>query len=266
MKHLIGFILLCCLSTTEGVYAGSASGGEANLNPDDITKFAKAVEQYAALKGARVFLIGRKGRADSELPKGINFTHTAIAVYSKIELADGKTAMGYAIHNLYQDEDNLKISSLVMDYPVDFFWPAFELKAGIIIPTPELQQRLLEAIATGVNKTVHNQKYSILSNPFNDELQNCTEHTLDIINAAIYQTTDVSRLKANAKAHFKPQNIRKTLKLAFGSLFMNDLTTRDHHGKIYTTTFTTIGQYLVQNKLVAETVIFNEDGSAIQLL
>jgi hypothetical protein len=41
-----------------------------------------------------------------------------------------------------------------------------------------------------------------LANPFNIQFQNCTEFTLDLINAAIYQTKDIAQLKANAKAYF----------------------------------------------------------------
>jgi hypothetical protein len=41
----------------------------------------------------------------------------------------------------------------------------------------------------------------VISNPMNSQLQNCTEHTLDLINAAIYQSTDVAKIKAHIRAH-----------------------------------------------------------------
>lgn len=259
------FLFIALLASN--AWAGSASTNEAILDPLKIAKFAKDVEKYAALNGARAFIIGRIGRSPKDMPKGIKFTHTAIAVYSSIQLSNGEMVKGYAIHNLYQKADKPDVSSLVVDYPVDFFWGVHSLEAGVIIPTPELQTRLIEAIVNGANETVHNPNYSVIANPFNSEFQNCTEHTLDIVNASIYQTTDIKKLKANAKAHFKPQRVRTGgFKLLLGSLFMDDVTTRDHDGKVHTTTFTSIGRYLDENGLASKMVILDQEGNAADLL
>lgn len=241
-------------------WAGSNSNQKAVLNPIAIKKFAKDIEKYAAAQGARAFIIARAGRPEKDLPKGIKFTHTAIAVYSSITLTNGEQVQGYAIHNLYQKEGELDKSSLVVDYPVDFFWGVQTLKAGVIIPTPQLQQRLIEVIASGKNKLVHNENYSVIANPFNNLFQNCTEHTLDIINAAIYQTTDITRLKANAKAYFKPQRVKiSPFKLMLGKAFMDDVTTKDHPNKIYTSTFSTIAHYLKKNELLEKAIIYKDN-------
>jgi len=256
--QIISAILIILIPASS--WAGSTSKQQAVLDPIAIKKFAKDIEKYAAAQGARAFIIARAGRPEKDLPKGIKFTHTAIAIYSSITLTDGEQVKGYAIHNLYQKEGELDKSSLVVDYPVDFFWGVQSLKAGIIIPTPQLQQRLMEAIATGKNKQIHNKDYSVIANPFNDQFQNCTEHTLDVINAAIYQTTDINRLKANAKAYFKPQKVKVSpFKLMLGKMFMDDVTTKDHPKKIYTATFSTIAQYLENNELLDTAVIFKQN-------
>ena len=269
MNKLIHVFVVICFSFTgvTGVsYAGSQQEAAARFQPEEIVIFAKSVEKYAAQQQARAFIIARVGRPENDLPEGIRFTHTAVAVYSAITLDNGETVKGYAIHNLYQNNDNVSKSSLVTDYPVDFFWGAQELKAGIIIPSMELQEKLIEIISSGKNKTLHNEKYSVISNPFNNQYQNCTEHTLDVINAAIYQTTDKTQLKLNAKAHFSPQRVKTNpFKLALGSMMMDDLTTRDHKGKVYTTTFTTIAKYLSKYQLAESTVIFNAKGEIEQI-
>ncbi|MGJ8693076.1 MAG: DUF2145 domain-containing protein [Thalassotalea sp.] len=265
MKKLI-ITLLCCAVISTPSYAGSQQTAAPVFQPEEITTFAKSVEKYAAKQQARAFIIARMGRPKADLPKGISFTHTAIAIYSAITLDNGETVKGYAIHNLYQQADKLNRSDLVTDYPADFFWGAHSLQAGIIIPSAELQQRLIDIVSSGQNKTLHNPKYSVLANPFNNQYQNCTEYTLDMINAAIYQTTDSKQLKLNAKAHFKPQRVRtNAFKLALGSMFMDDVTTRDHKGKIYTTTFTTIAKYLTDNSLASPAVILDQLG-AVQTL
>jgi hypothetical protein len=258
------FILtaLCC----SPVWAGSQANKQAIIEPEKIVKFAKNVEKYAAEKGARAFIIARVGRPVKDLPKGIHYTHTAIAVYSNIQLTNGETAQGYAIHNLYQVDGKPNRSKLVQDYPVDFFWGVHTLKAGIIIPSDEIQTGLIELIASGKNSKLHNPKYSVIANPMNSQLQNCTEHTLDLVNAAIYQTTDIAKLKANTRAHYTPQRVRTSrFKLMFGSMLMDDVSTKDHKGKIATATFGSIHHYLEQYQLAKHGVTFYANGETMTL-
>ena len=267
MTKLLNIFFAAMVVITLPTFAGSAQNTDSQFSVEAVDKFAKEVELFAAKEGARVFIIGRVGRAEKDLPKGIKFTHTAIAVYSSITLDSGESVKGYAIHNLYQKEDQLDKSELVIDYPVDFFWGVNSLKAGIIIPTPNLQQRILAVIAKGKDKQLHNENYSVIANPFNNMLQNCTEHTLNIVNSGIYQTTDIEQLKNNAKQHFKPQRVKASpLKLMLGNMFMDDVSTQDHSGKVYTTTFTTIGTYLKNNKLLSKAVVLKRNGSTEQLL
>ncbi|MFT6268657.1 MAG: hypothetical protein ACJAVV_001472 [Alphaproteobacteria bacterium] len=239
--------------------AGSQQAAKIQHKPEEIVAFSKGVEKYAAAKGARAFIIARVGRPVNDLPKGIFYTHTAIAVYSAITLDDGSVVNGYAIHNLYQNADDKTKSQLITDYPVDFFWGAFNLTAGIVIPRPEIQQQLITLIANGDNKKLHNPKYTVLASPFNSMYQNCTEHTLDMLNAAIYKTTNAAQLKANAQAHFDAQRVKTNrFKLMLGSALMKDVTTRDHKGKVRTATFTSIAKYLQKYDLAEHAVTLDK--------
>ncbi|WJG10814.1 DUF2145 domain-containing protein [Aliiglaciecola sp. LCG003] len=259
-------VLLIFLLVVPSAWAGSQSQAEALHEPEKIIKFAKDVEKYAASKGARAFIIARVGRPEKDLPKGIKFTHTALAIYSNIELTNGEVLQGYAIHNLYQLNGQADKSELVVDYPIDFFWGAQELTAGVLIPSIELQQKLIELIASGNDKLLHNNNYSVIANPFNNQFQNCTEYTLDLINAAIYQTLDMEQLKVNAQAHFKPQKLSTSrFKLMFGSMLMDDVTTKDHKGKVYTATFSSLGRYLQSNQLSDDFVTFQANGEVTAL-
>ena len=267
MKYLILIILITSTFTVSPVFAGSAQKTEITLPVKLVEEFAKAVEVYAANEGARAFIISRVGRPEKDLPKGIKFTHTAIAVYSTITLESGEQVNGYAIHNLYQKTGQLNKSELVVDYPIDFFWGVNNLKAGIIIPTPALQSRIIDVIASGKDKQIHNENYSVIANPFNDIFQNCTEHTLNVVNASVYQTTDINQLKVTATEHFKPQKVKASpFKLMLGNWFVDDVSTKDHDGKIYTTTFSSIGRYLQNNDLLTKAVILYPDGVEAQLL
>jgi hypothetical protein len=233
--------------------AGSLAGGESVFPLENIAALSKKVERVAAERGARVFLLGRVGRPEASLPDGIEYTHISFGVYSSITTEDGRTVPGYAIHNLYQDAKRRTHSALVKDYPIDFLAAVQAMKVGVIIPKPELQKRLLAVLTSDTYEKLHNPNYSALSNPFNTKFQNCTEHTLDVINAAIYGTDDIEQLKENARAYFQPQQLKVSpLKLFFAQMFQADMRTSDQKGPIKTATSSTIANYLQEFGLVEE--------------
>jgi len=239
-------ILLTVTSLPACAASGSSSAAEEiHFSAEQIIKFAKQVEITLAGKGAQVAILARMGRPAAELPEGMHFTHVAFAVYSQITTADGRKIPGYAIYNLYQQNDHPEISTLVQDFPVDFFAGVAVLEAGIIIPSANLQQRLLEVINSPTYAALHDPHYSLIANPYTLGKQNCTEHTLDVISAAIYQTDDLRRIKANEKAYFKAQAVKvNPFKLALGSIFSAEIATSDQPGDPVTATFETIGLYL----------------------
>ncbi len=249
---MISSLLIC----TAPVCAGSAAGGEPQFEAGQIISFAKKVEKAVADRGARVFILARLGRLASDLPDGFHYTHVAFGVYSMIKTADGRQVPGYAIYNLYQDEKVRDRSKLITDYPVDFFAGVYELKTSILIPKPALQKQLLEVIASDTYRKLHNPDYSVVANPYNRQYQNCTEHTLDVINAAIYRTDDIRRIKANERAYFEAQRVRiNPLKMLVGALAMPDVKTSDQKGGIKTASFSTIARYLKQYDLVQEELV-----------
>ncbi|MDD4928506.1 MAG: DUF2145 domain-containing protein [Gallionella sp.] len=237
--------LLASMPACAGSFSSSSASAEIKFTPEQIIQFAKQVEKTLAAKGAHVAILARMGRPASELPEGMHFTHVAFAVYSQITTSDGRKVPGYAIYNLYQRNEHPEISDLVQDFPVDFFAGVAVMEAGIIIPSYELQQRLLEVINSPTYAALHDPHYSLIANPYTLGRQNCTEHTLDVINAAIYQTSDIKKIKANEKSYFVAQTVNvNPLKLALGSLFSAEVSTSDQSGKPVTATFETIAKYL----------------------
>lgn len=241
-------LLLCCV---QSVVAAGFSDGFSNTDSkprfttEQIIRFSKQVEKLVAAKGARVAIVSRMGRPLSEMPEGMHFTHAGFAVYSEIATLDGRILNGYAMYNMYQNDARPDTSNLVQDYPVDFFAGVAELEAGVIIPSAELQRRLLEVIVSPTYASLHEPHYSAISNPYTLGKQNCTEFMLDVINAAIYQTSSIKQIKANEKAFFKAQKVNvNPLKLILGALFSAEIATSDHEGEIVTATFETIADYL----------------------
>lgn len=218
------------------------------LDPEKVIRLAKKVEKELAARGAFVAIIGRKGRPAAEMPPGMAYTHAAFAVYSDIRTADGRTVRGYATYNEYQSDTEPDTSSLVQDYPVDFYASVATLEAGIIIPSAELQRRLLAVIQSPTYKALHDPRYSAIANPYTLGRQNCTEFVLDVIQAAIYNTSDIKVIKANTRAFFQAQPVQVSgLKLLFGSIFSREIALSDQPTMPpMTATFETLGRYLQQ--------------------
>ena len=257
----IAMVMLLCgvmqvpVAQAAGGFSSASSQAEETLHyqPEQILRFAKKVEKVMADKVAYVAILARKGRPKAEMPEGMAFTHTAFAVYSEITTKDGRKVPGYAIYNLYQQEKPPDVSDLVVDYPPDFFAGVAELEAGVIIPSPTLQQRLLQTITSPLYKSLHDSRYSVIANPYTLGRQNCTEFVLDVINSSIYQTGDINKIKAQEKAYFVAQEVNvNPLKLMLGSMFTDEVSLADHPKQAVTATFEKIGEYLVKYDKGAE--------------
>lgn len=260
IKHILVVlaVLIAIVPITKGFAGSSQATGEKYFEMDEIAEFAKKVERELAKRGARVAIVARVGRDRSKLPEGVSFTHVAFAVYSQITTGDGRNIPGYTMYNLYQRNEEPDRSDLIQDFPVDFFAGVEVLEAGIIIPTPELQKRLLAVLTSPAYQELHNPDYSVISNPFTLELQNCTEHTLDVIMAAIYQTNDEKTIKANLQEYFEPQKVNiNPLKLMLASMVIPDVATSDHPGSPVTATYTTINRFLTRYNGADEVLIIS---------
>ena len=237
---------LCSTSAFAGGFSQQADAQvESKFSLEEMISFSKQVEKSLAQKGARVAIVSRIGRPASELPEGVEYTHVAYWVYSSIKTADGREMPGYQVYNLYQKTGAIDHSELVNNFPPDFFAGVDSLKAGVIIPKPSLQAKLLKLIASDDYKKLHIPNYSVVANPFNAQFQNCTEFTLDVLISALYDTTDYKEIKANTVAYFKPQKIDLgAMKTTFGPLFVKDFSTKDQNGPILTATFGSIANFM----------------------
>lgn len=263
MKHLIALFSICfALLLPSLSWAGSTENGPTQLPREQIAAYSNALQKDLAKRGAAVAIVGRIGRDPESLPDGINYTHVAYWVYSKISHKDGSTSKGYRVYNLYQQSDDETVSRLVQDSPADFFAGVYQLDAGVIIPDPRLQKKLLQTIASPTYKNLHNANYSVLANPANRRFQNCTEHTLDVLMASLYGTSDPVQIKANIAAHFDPQTVRiGGLKRLLAPASSAALTTADHGAKIETATFSSIARFMAAHDLSDQIYRFTQDGA-----
>jgi hypothetical protein len=245
-----------------GIDSGfSAKAAGAFLTGEQAAAFSKQVERDLAGKGARLAIVFRTGRARSELPDGISYTHGAFWVYSPITLDDGRTINGYAVYNLYHG-DGEKLakdkSYLHQDFPIDFVAATAVDDVAVIVPSPEMQRRILGIMDSPAYRQLHIEPYSLVSNPHDIKYQNCNEFMLDVIASAAWETTDMKQIKANLKAHFRPTKVKTNLlERLFGPLADNRLKTDDQKGSIVTATYESMAAFMKDNGLLQETYILN---------
>lgn len=223
--------------------------------------FSKQVERDLAGRGARLAIVFRTGRPRSQLPEGISYTHGGFWVYRTIKTADGRTQQGYAVYNLYAGDGVAwpKIESrLVQDYPFDFTRGSTVDDMAVIIPSPEMQRRIIAVIDSPTYLAVHNPHYSLVANPWKRTYQNCNNFMLNVIAAAIWGTSDPDQITADLKAHYKPTLVKANAVLRlFGPIADQRLRTDDQQGPIRTATYESMAEFMRDNNLLEATYSIN---------
>lgn len=237
----------------EDAQAGSEARPVTHFAIEDSTDFAKQIERELAAGGTRIAMVFRTGRAREDLPDGIRYTHGAFWIYSEIVSETGERYHGYSVHNLYHGEADQRRSYLAQDWPLNFTQGDVVGEVGIIIPSPEMQRRLLGLFARGEISTLHQPDYSLISNPLDSRFQNCNEFMLDIIAAAAWETTDRTVLKTNLAAWFEPSPVQTSLvERVFGPSVDDRIRLADHRGTIRTTTFASMGRFMTRFNLASD--------------
>jgi len=264
LKLIIGFLAVTALGPVPVAQAGSsaAANGPPTFPIEDVRAFAAQVEQTLATNRAHVALVARVGVDPQDLPDGVRYTHVGFWVYSDLTQPDGSRQRGYRAHNLYQRAGDLDISDLVQDSPVEFFSGVARLEAAIIVPDARLQEKLARLLTGPAYAKLHNPAYSVLSNPATNQFQNCTEHILNILIAALYDTDDMARIKGNIRAHVRPQTITLDpfLRL-FGPAFTAGVSMADHGERIETTSFASLRDFMARYALSQQVIHVTEAGA-----
>jgi hypothetical protein len=238
-------------------FDSSATAPAKHLTPEQAAAFGAQIEDELAAKGARVGVVFRTGRPREKLPEGISYTHGAFWVQQPGE--DGRPK--YAVYNLYQgDGERLPIdrSYLEQDGPTDFTRGSHVDDVAVIIPSPELQQRLLAVIDSPTYARMHNPSYSLVANPLVGRHQNCNTFMLDVIGAAAWSVDDPAEVRARLQTQYQPTTVRAGLLMrVIGPMADPRLKTDDQRGPIRTATYESIAAFMEKNGLLQESYVLN---------
>ena len=259
-------LLLVCLTFVGVLVTAPAVQADSNSDPVDafslreMADFSKQIEQELASRGAYVAMVFRTGRDRDQLPDGIRYTHGAFWVYAPVPTLGGGTQYGYAVYNLYHEIDPVTLSGLYQDWPLDFTRGDTLGQVGVIIPNREMQNRILDVIASPFFEALHNPDYSLLSNPADLRYQNCTEFMLDVISSAIWQTASREQIKVNIEAYFSATRVQlNPFQRFLAPLVDPRLRFDDHRNGIRTATFSSLADFMLAFDLAEEDNIFEID-------
>lgn len=226
----------------------SATGAAGHLTAPQAAVFGKALEKDLAARGVRVALVFRSGRPRKAMPAGMGYTHGALWIYRDITTTEGERVQGYAVYNLYAGDGKVappNRSYLKQDWPTDFMLGSAEDDVAVILPTPEMQRRLLALVDSPAYARLHIASYSLVDNPFDPRHQNCTTFLLDLIGAAAWETTDPAQVQANLKAWFKPTVVKvDLLQRIVGPMVDSRISTDDQQGPIITAGYESIAAFM----------------------
>ncbi len=239
---------------------GSSAPGKADYySPEDAAAFSKAIEKELAAKGARVAMVFRSGRTRDALPDGVRYTHGSFWVYQPIDTPEGRIN-GYVSHNLFHGDGgelSKRESYLATDFPFQFVSASVVDDVAIIIPTPEMQRRILSFMASPDYEAMNKGQYSLIANPHDPLFQNCNEFMLDVVAAVAWETTDYLQIKSNLKEHYEPTEIDAgPLAKIFGPVADERLRMNDQRSGIETVTFSSMGEFMVEYGLADEAYVF----------
>jgi hypothetical protein len=237
----------------------SAAAAAAHLTAPEAAAFSKIVERALAERGARVALVFRSGRPRDEMPDGLAYTHGAFWVHRTVATEDGRTLSGYAVYNLYHG-DGVALpkskSHLVQDWPLDFVRGSHADDVGVIVPTPEMQRRLLAVIDSPAYGGLHNPSYSIVANPWAGRHQNCNTFLLDVVSAAAWETADRRQIAANLRTHFRPSPVKTGVFVrVFAPLVDDRVKTDDQSGPIQTASYESLRDFMLEHKLATQALV-----------
>lgn len=200
MRRLVALLALAASLLGGTAHAGNACAERKPLASDFVQGMALAQRTRAALDqtDAQVVLIARVGQDLSQY--GLRYSHMAFA------WRDHPKGRWIVVHELNQcgtAESNLFNEGLG-----NFFMDGmFAYEARIVVPSPDVQQRLAAMLASTTPLRMHMPRYNMLAYPFRTTYQNSNQWLLESWAAAMstFPVTDRTQAQAWLKlANYQP--------------------------------------------------------------
>jgi hypothetical protein len=139
-------------------------------------ELAYKVHRHLEASGASVAVIGRVGRDLSE--HGLRYSHVGLALRSEPER---RWTVLHLLNHCGRADSDLYEQGLGNFFLDDLF----RFEAVVLLPSPELQSRVLVALAGGAARRVHQPAYSLIAHPYSARYQNSNQWLLELVASAL---------------------------------------------------------------------------------
>lgn len=168
-------IALVLIGTTLPAMAGTACS-EAAPTPESVRKglnLALQTREALDASGAEIALVARVGQDLSKY--GLRYSHVGFAWRDH---PDGRWLVVHQLNECGTAASNLYDQGLGNFFNDDLFaWEAM-----IIVPSPEAQAKLVQALKAPRVDRLHNPNYNMLAYPFSTKYQNSNQWLLEMLN------------------------------------------------------------------------------------
>ncbi len=189
MRRALLALTLAAAVTAAVASAPAQAGSACNAQPLRIDQFHKASTMAFKLRDrleamqAKVAIVGRIGSDLSE--HGLRYSH---AGFIQRDHTKGKWIFVHALNRCATSRSAVFDEGLINFFLDD----PYRYEAVVMVPTPELQQRLGDVLAGPLVRRLHHPPYSMIAYPFGNRYQNSNQWLLALVAAAQDQQGYVS--------------------------------------------------------------------------
>lgn len=200
MRRLLGALMLGAMLVSSAVHAGNACEEKKPQASDFVQGMALAARTHAVLEAsdAQVVLIARVGQDLSQY--GLRYSHMAFA------WRDHPKGRWLVVHEL--NGCGTAESALFNEGLGNFFTGGmFAYETRVVVPSPQVQQRLAAMLASNAPQRMHSARYNMLAYPFSTAYQNSNQWLLESWAAAMSEFPVNDRTQAQAwlkLANYRP--------------------------------------------------------------
>jgi hypothetical protein len=224
------FLLALCLAGAAAMMPAAYAGQQCEQKPLSLSEVERSLElaqrsmQALDASGAQVAVIARAGQDLSQY--GLRYSHAALA------WRDHPAGRWVVMHLL--NECGSDRSALYNDGLGNFFLSdLYRHEAQLIVPSPALQQRLAQELASSTPLRLHEPRYSMLSYAWSTRYQNSNQWVLEMLAAAAAAPGQVaSRAEARQwlnDAGYRPVSVQVGAAARLGArLFRANVAFDDH--------------------------------------
>jgi hypothetical protein len=179
MERLLAGLSLMVILLAPGVAGAGQQCSAKPPAPDAVRKgleLAQKTREQLDQAGAEVALLGRVGSDLSE--HGLRYSHMGVV---QRDHPGGRWLVTHLLNHCGMADSALFVEGLGNFYLDD----PFAYETVIVVPSPAVQQKLLEALASNLPMTVYGSSYSMIAYPFSTRYQNSNQWLLELIAASL---------------------------------------------------------------------------------